>query len=91
MNIIDAIKSGKRFRRIEWSIHDWIAHDRNDLPARLSRSDIIASDWEIESQAVTITREQFNAAWARAEDICENMEKKTWVYLHSIVARELGL
>ena len=68
MNIIDAIKSGKRFRRIEWSIHDWIAYDRNDLPARLSRSDIIASDWETEETSVTITRKDFEKAWKKGTD-----------------------
>jgi hypothetical protein len=87
MNIIDAIKSGKRFRRIEWSIHDWIAHDRNDLPARLSRSDIIASDWEVENQPVTITREQFNAAWDRATPYNRLIDDE----LLELVAKELGL
>jgi hypothetical protein len=87
MNIIDAIKSGKRFRRIEWSIHDWIAHDRNDLPARLSRSDIIASDWEVENQPVTITREQFDAAW---DNSLKNEPRNNWE-LHAFLIKQLGL
>jgi hypothetical protein len=57
MNIIDAIKSGKRFKRKVW-LH---------YPAEKTfcATDIVADDWEVESQPVTITREQFDAAWKK--------------------------
>lgn len=63
MNIIEAIKSGRRFRRISWKTNEWILQDRCDLPVRLSRDDIVADDWEIESKPVMITREKLEQAW----------------------------
>jgi hypothetical protein len=56
-----------------------------------TREQLIADDWEVESQPVTITREDFDAAWRRAEDVCENMEITTKHYLYELVVRELGL
>jgi hypothetical protein len=41
-----------------------------------TREQLIADDWEVESQPVTITREDFDAAWRRALDVCENVERK---------------
>ena len=41
--------------------------------------------------AVTITREDFDAAWRRALDVSENMQITTRHYLYELVVRELGL
>lgn len=64
MNIIEAIKSGRRFRRIGWK--NWISQDRCDLSLKLSRDDIVADDWEIESKQVMITREKLLKAWEKS-------------------------
>ena len=69
MNIIEAIRSGKKYRRIgekNWyeSINDYLHYN---FPIRA----IIANDWEIEeiscyAGSAMITREQFNEAWDNA-------------------------
>jgi DNA primase large subunit len=71
MNIIDAIKSGKRFRRIAWKISDWVSQDWDDWWLRLTREDVKAEDWEVEevscyAGSAMITREQFDKAWHNA-------------------------
>jgi hypothetical protein len=66
VNIIEAIKSGKRFRRKSWtSPKNWLTEKGElalnhwlDLPV----DSIIADDWEVESEPVLITRERFDAA-----------------------------
>ncbi len=89
MNLIEAIKSGRRFRRASQSNQGpWY---QGGSGIRFYEDDILADDWEIEQTPVTITREQFDAAWRRAEDVCENMQIKTWHYLYELVVRELGL
>lgn len=89
MNIVEAIRSGKRIKRNMWPE---FKHYENHYGAKYTaREDILADDWEVESTPVTITREQFDAAWRRAEDVCENMEIKTRHYLYELVVRELGL
>lgn len=89
MNIIDAIKSGKRFMRKSQPNQGFWYHAGSGLTFYVN--DILADDWEIESEAVWITREDFDAAWRRAVDVSENMEIKTFHYLYELVVRELGL
>lgn len=64
MNIIQAIKSGKKFRRKSWTTRDFIDVDvpRLDLPIDA----LIADDWEVERVPVAITRSQFFEAYAHA-------------------------
>jgi hypothetical protein len=57
VNLIEAIKSGRRFKR-----KSEIAWMSDDQLYNYVKADIIAEDWEIESQPVTITREQFDKA-----------------------------
>ena len=57
MNLIDAIKSGKRFRRSSWhALRDWVRPISN-MCLSIPVDDILADDWEIEQTSVTITRE----------------------------------
>lgn len=87
MNLIEAIKSGKRYRRrgeLGWYDPDYIEYV-------FSLRDVLDNDWETEPVYVAITREQFDAAWRRALDVSENMEIKTHRYLYELVVRELGL
>ena len=80
MNIINAIKSGKRVRRHGWE--RW--HENNDI-REISRENLLADDWEIESKLVSITREQFNAAWGTS------VKKYDDYWFADILAEELGL
>ena len=100
MNVIKAMKSGRRFKR---PCHEnWYGPFVGVLVGNiLSAEDedtlfinglfSLATDWEVEAAPVTITREQFDAAWRRALDVSENMEIKTQHYLYELVVRELGL
>lgn len=83
MNIIEAIKSGKKFKR---QCHtDW--YDPCDYYYNsLSREAIIAEDWEVEPTYVTITREQFDQAWDENIPIGESYSE-TMRYL---LAKALG-
>ena len=64
MNIIEAIKSGKRFRRKSWTNRDYIKVNvsRLDLPLDA----IIADDWEVEEVPIQLTRSQFLRAASAA-------------------------
>jgi hypothetical protein len=74
MNIVEAIKSGKPFKRKVWDIYYIMADDDIDVLTplepkqkgcwRLGKKDWIADDWEIKDTDVTITQIQFyEAAW----------------------------
>ena len=81
MNIIEAIKSGKRFRRKGQPRYLELFHD---IDLCLSAVDITADDWEVEEAKVTLTRSQFDAAWQKV------------IYFDSptirdLLAKELGL
>lgn len=76
MNIQEAIKSGKRYRRkgeLDWydTAPDFTHH-------AFSTQDVLSSDWEVEEKTVTITREQLYDAWLKALSLNE-------------LAKELGL
>jgi hypothetical protein len=90
MNIIDAIKSGKRIKRSMWPE---FKHYENHYGAKYTaREDILADDWEIESHRVTITREQFNKAWDKAKtDKWIGLEVQKNFCERDDLARELGL
>lgn len=75
MNIADAIKSGKRFRRrlnSMWGAPNfWYeALSEADIANRLCRpmwayEDLVADDWEVEEKSVSITESDFAAAVKR--------------------------
>jgi hypothetical protein len=64
MNIIEAIKSGKRFKRKQWdnlaAIFDYCFYE--DYKCFL-KEDLLADDWEVEELSVTITRDKLTEAW----------------------------
>lgn len=75
MNIREAIKSGKRFRRKPgnmWDPNFWYdALSEADIANRLCRpmwayEDLVADDWEVEEKQVTITESDFESAINRA-------------------------
>lgn len=61
MNIIDAIKSGKRFRRKPYGIwrqveESYISDDYGNKPSLLNVEDILAIDWETEEKKHLMSR-----------------------------------
>jgi len=102
VNLIEAIKSGRRFKRRCWPESDWLAPIsepensgmsvsrvlRNEIfKSTIIVAELLADDWEVESQAVTITREQFEAAWREAIGWNEPFGALAF----DAVAKELGL
>lgn len=59
MNIIDAIKSGKAFKRTIWT-RDYVRPPFMNL--NLPAEDLLADDWEIEEPTVTTTASQVDSA-----------------------------
>ena len=66
MNIIEAIKSGKPYRRKNDS-QRFIPGDEYDF----AYSEVLADDWEVEEKSVTITREQLEEAWLKSLSLKE--------------------
>lgn len=64
MNIMQAIKSGKRFRRPTWGIYYSESHEGF---LELTPEDLLADDWEVVNPAVTITSEAFDNAVRKVE------------------------
>lgn len=58
MNILEAIQSGKKFRRKGGSLYFTAIENSFDL----SRADLIADDWETAPHKVEITKADFDAA-----------------------------
>jgi hypothetical protein len=58
MNIIEAVSSGKQFRKSTWPFTHHYKGSENMF--RLTREEILADDWEIEEPKVEVTREQIN-------------------------------
>ncbi len=73
MNIQDAIKSGKPFKRKEWSNGAWYTVE-NGL--RYLTEDVLADDWEIQDRAITITESQFNEAWGKFVEFRMNQTQR---------------
>lgn len=83
MTLIEAMIAGKKIKRKPWA--EFIAIDKEYIS--LPPGDILADDWETEPVTVSITREQFDAAWyqARITSPC------SYDNLYQILVRELKL
>ena len=82
MTLIEAIKSGEKFKRSIWTDDDWITNESIIIPLR--RADIVADDWEV--VGITITPEHFDRAVKKAGWI--NADKDP---LLARIKKELGL
>ena len=49
MNIIDAVKSGKRFRRGHWKKDCWVGL-KDSVVEQFSEVEVLADDWEVETE-----------------------------------------
>jgi hypothetical protein len=106
MNIIEAIKSGKNFRRP--GVKGWLYVDVFKCSFKqIDWESLIADDWEVEEKPVTITKEEFEKAWKSAienskraydpkwaketEDWRERLDIAQWFLIQEIfVRKELG-
>lgn len=76
MTLIEAIKSGKEFKRPSWGIHVYIddegyACDPDDnMAVPLNLEDLEANDYILVEQEAVLTNEWFS----RIEDSCTNIE-----------------
>ena len=86
MNIIEAIKSGKRIKRKTWPTFDF--YHNIYAECRVPPEDILSFDWQIEV-SVPITRAQFFEAYAHA--VGELPTNATTGMLFEMVANRLGL
>jgi hypothetical protein len=67
MNIIEAIKSGKKFRRSIWYAEDWREpHEAEDVLRNTMFEALIAEDWEVEQQVIPLTKTKVIEAWSKA-------------------------
>ena len=69
MTLIEALKSGRRFRN--GPNETWLT-----VGPHFTLAQILDDQWEVESVAVTITRETLAAAWDEAFD---GPQEKAWV------------
>jgi hypothetical protein len=66
MNIISAIKSGKRFRSKGVYGYQWIEIKVPEAVLHcFTTIDLLRDDFEIEEESVTVTRSQIICAWLR--------------------------
>lgn len=88
MTLIEAVKSGRKFRRKIWA--DRFGRDYWTIYGcrgfLVLDEDVLADDWEVEPTPVIITREQFEAAWYRARTRAAD-----WNHVYKILVEELGL
>lgn len=86
MNLLEAIKSGKRFYRKDWPSVGFepITFEQLD---ELSKEEVLAEDWIIEEKEVTITASQFDKAVSRTGKL---YHKGQWYWVDAL-KKELGL
>jgi hypothetical protein len=65
INIINAIKSGKRFRANGICGYAWIKISSPTAELNFTSADLLREDFEIEEESVTVTRSQIICAWLR--------------------------
>lgn len=94
MNIIGAIKSGKRFKHPYWSGNDWytaIQEPSKSLSLlQIPICYLISDDWEVEDKSVTITESQFDSVVSKLYDINSENWSTTYQFTHAF-KKELGL
>ena len=91
MNLIDAVKSGKSFKRPEWrhfySAPAQLLFTVEDIRLQLTIEDILADDWEVEEKQITITESDFNKAVVKTG----NLYYQDQGYWADALKKELGL
>lgn len=82
MNFIEALRSGREFRRIAWAnLGEWrkaVADHPRDSYIRVEKEeDLLADDWEVRPEPVAITRDDFWKAW---DKVHRRLDEETETY-----------
>lgn len=90
MTLIEAIKSGKKFKR---GNSHWVEPEEAQFWFRaIDYSALIADDWEIEEQTVSVSLSDFNKARERAvQTMWTKKDTDHSIKMVDLVAKELGL
>lgn len=88
--VLPAYRAGKAIRREEWGPETRYAIGDRGAQIRLTRHDVNADDWVVLDDPITITREQFERAWAEASDYGGRPQRMEdlWAELQKPTARE---
>lgn len=83
MNLVDALKSGRRYRKVGST--DWHDHDlRYEFTVRQIRDD----DYEIEEKKVEITREKLDKA---VSELSKTYSSASCEFVSAFLAKAFGL
>lgn len=64
LNLIEAVRTGKRYKREQWEDSHWCVPDFN---YKLSPADILADDWIVkDDKQITIKFTDLERAWIKA-------------------------
>lgn len=88
MNIIEAIMSGKAFKRTIWT-RDYVRPPFMSL--NLPAEDLLAEDWEVEEKKVSLTEAEFEAAVNRTTNSFSMYNPPHICEYLSQLKKELGL
>jgi hypothetical protein len=92
VNILEAIKSGKKLKRRPWK-KKWIDPKDTGYHITLTFQDLAANDWEAEQVAVPITAQQFFHAFSEVlkDTIIHRHYTGDYVEIINAMAKKLGL
>lgn len=89
MNLIEALRSGKKFKRSHWQIwHQCDAHYCNDT---YKREEVLAEDYEIQKEEkIEISRAQFEVAFKATANHLEAWGITASNTFQEILSKNLG-
>jgi len=87
VNIIKALKSGRRFKRKDWTLF------HSDPISCCTARDILADDWEVEQKPITetLSEAEFEAAFHSAWNRSGLIYGSALILFHKELKKELGL
>lgn len=94
MNIIEAIKSGKKFKRPDWPAFVLEAEMREPVDGyyEILPEDLLADDYEVDTAPVQITREQLYTAYSEAlQEVYDMTDIKPNAGVIKLIYQKLGL
>ncbi len=91
MNLIEAVKSGRRFKRPDWHGMWRVDFADTEYTFPLTADDILADDYEVEELEVTITSSTFDKAANKVREELFYKENDVLGAYLPILKKELGL
>ena len=90
MNIIEAIKSGKSFKRTgedEYIHVGFFKRQGSGDIIEIQEEDLFADDWEIEEEKIELTKSQFIQAWVESAKEAGIESRCIGVSINEIISR----